>query len=89
MNVPPIFAWLTFTAGCVFVTVDVVRLNITGLALAGAVMLVLWLWGIGGFRRDFWVEDIGPDHPDALGSLDIRERAQWSGVSENNQEDVR
>ncbi len=68
-----LLAWLAFTAGCIFVTVDIVRLNITGLFLAGAGLLIFWAWGIGAFRRDFWIEDIDSTHPDALGSLNIRD----------------
>lgn len=28
-----------------------------------------------------WVEDIPEDHPDALGSLDVRERERWAAVA--------
>lgn len=60
--------------GCLLILVDVVRLNMTGLALLGVVALAVWLWGIGGLRREFWVTDIDEEHPDALGSLDLLER---------------
>lgn len=28
-----------------------------------------------------WVQDIPEDHPDALGSLDVRERERWAAVA--------
>lgn len=70
-----LIAWCLFVAGVLFLTVDVVRLQITGLAVLGVVLLLIWLWLIDAFRRDSWVQTITEDHPDALGSLDELERA--------------
>jgi hypothetical protein len=74
LRAPAIFAWLFFVPGVVFVTVDIVRLEITGLFLLGVVFLVLWFWLLDGFTREFWVADIAGTHPDALGSLDLAEQ---------------
>jgi hypothetical protein len=49
-----LLAWIAFTAGALFVVIDIVRLSITGLAVLGVVLLVFWLWGIGGFTASFW-----------------------------------
>lgn len=54
LRMPAAFAWVFFFPGVLFVTVDVVRLNITGLFLLGVVFLVLWLYLLGGFTREFW-----------------------------------
>lgn len=48
-------AWVAFTIGVLFVTVDIVRLNITGLFLAGVIALAVWFFLIGGHRPEFWV----------------------------------
>lgn len=69
-----LLAWLAFAAGVVFLVVDIVRLQISGLAVLGVLLLAFWLLLIGAFRRDFWVAEIPSTHPDALGSLDVRER---------------
>lgn len=67
--------WMLLLAGVIYIGHDIVRLNMTGLALLGVVHLILALWLLGVFRRDFWIATITEDHPDALGSLDIAERA--------------
>jgi len=65
-------AWLAFTAGTLFVVADIIRLTITGLFILGAVLLAVWLWLIGGFRKEFWD---GPDpDPNALTRLDELDR---------------
>lgn len=70
-----LIAWMSFAAGSIFITADIIRLRITGLALLGAVLLIIWVWLLDGFRRESWIQTITEDHPDALGSLDIAERA--------------
>lgn len=57
VSVRGLLGWCGFAAGVVFVVVDIVRLNITGLFLAGVVCLAFWLWAIGALRRGFWVSD--------------------------------
>lgn len=47
-------AWLAFTIGVLFVTVDIVRLTITGLFLTGVIALAVWFFLIGAHRREFW-----------------------------------
>src|SRR5690606_6389886 len=44
---------------------------LAGSALA---LLLAFVATFGAFDRSKWIGDIGPDHPDALGSLDLRER---------------
>lgn len=56
LRMPAIVAWVFFAPGVLFVTVDIVRLDITGLFLLGSVFLALWFWLIGGFTRDFWIQ---------------------------------
>lgn len=48
-------AWVAFTIGVLFVTVDIVRLNITGLFLTGVIALAVWFFLIGGNRPGFWI----------------------------------
>lgn len=53
------------------------RLNVfsTWFVLTVAVVAFLTLcWTLGAFARAAWVETIDGDHPDALGSLDMKER---------------
>ena len=69
-----LIAWCAFAAGALFVIVDIVRLQIAGLAVLGVVLLIVWLWGIGAFTREFWIQTITEDHPNALGLLDQLER---------------
>jgi len=69
-----LLAWLAFTAGCIFIVASIVRLHIDGLTVLGAGLLVFWAWGIGVFRSEFWVEPTDGSHPDALGSLGVRQR---------------
>jgi hypothetical protein len=57
VSVRGLLGWCGFAAGVVFVTVDIVRLNITGLFLGGVISLAFWVWAVGGFRRGFWVSD--------------------------------
>lgn len=72
LRMPAVFAWaLFFTPGAVFVTADIVRLNITGLFLFGVLLLVIWLWLIGGLERSFWIADIDDTHPAAISRLDV------------------
>lgn len=47
-------AWIAFAIGTLFMLIDIIRLNMTGLGVLGTVLLVFWVWGIGGFRREFW-----------------------------------
>ena len=70
-----ILAWMLLFAGGFLFLSDVARLQITGLALAAVVLLALALWMFGVFRADFWGSPITQDHPDALASLDLAERA--------------
>lgn len=49
-----LLAWMAFAAGALYLVVDIMRLQITGLAVLGVVLLVVWLWGIGGFTAGFW-----------------------------------
>lgn len=69
MMVPPMFAWMFLAPGLVFLTASIIRLQIDGLTVIGVVFLTAGSAIAGVFTREFWV-----DHPDALGSLDIRER---------------
>jgi len=67
-----LIAWIAFVAGVLFVATDIIRLEITGLFILGAVLLAVWLWLIGGFRKEFWD---GPDpDPNALTRLDELDR---------------
>lgn len=70
-----ILSWAAFMAGILLILIGIVTLNITGVTVLGVALLFLWLWGLGGFRASFWVEDISENHPDALGSRDIAERS--------------
>lgn len=82
LRAPASFAWfLFFVPGAVLVIASIVRLQIDGTTLIGAVLLVIWAWLIGAFTREFWVADVSPQHPDALDSLDIAERAAWERAS--------
>ena len=67
--------WTLLALGLIAFAADVARLNMTGLALAGVVVMTLAVWILGGFRREAWIADITDTHPDALGSLDLAERA--------------
>lgn len=71
--------WIAFLA-------DLLDLNPQGLAVLGAVLIGLALWILRVFTREFWnrqprrprepwVANITEDHPDALGSLDLADRA--------------
>lgn len=83
LRAPASFAWfLFFVPGTVLVIASIVRVQIDGTTLIGAVLLVIWAWLIGAFTREFWVADIGPEHPDALGSLDDHDRANWRAASQ-------
>ena len=46
-----------FIAGLILFAFDVARLNMTGIALAGVVLMAIayWLWG--AFTRGFWITD--------------------------------
>lgn len=55
-----LLAWMAFAAGVLFVVVDIVRLDITGLFLLGVVLLTFWVWGIGGFTAEFWFRPMTP-----------------------------
>lgn len=70
-----LLAWLAFAAGVLLMLADILHLVVSGRFLLGVVLLVVWAWGIGAFRRDSWVRTIDDSHPDALGSLDLRDRA--------------
>ena len=74
LRVPPMFAWMFLTPGLVFLTASIIRLQIDGLTVLGVVFLTAGLAIAGVFTREFWVDEIGGDHPDALGSLDHLER---------------
>lgn len=76
-----IFSWAAFAAGIVLVLAGIVTLHINGATLLGVLLLVLWLWGLGGLRLDFWVQTIPDTHPDALGSRDIAERSYRKDLS--------
>lgn len=65
-----LIAWMAFITGLAFFTFDLARWDITGLAVAGVALIVVWLWLIGGFEREFWVAD---DPYDATTSLDVLE----------------
>lgn len=74
-RIPAIFAWgLFFAPGVLLVIISIVRLQADGLTVVGAVLLVIWAWLLGVFTADFWSTPIDATHPDALGSLDERER---------------
>lgn len=70
-----ILAWMLLFAGGFLFLSDLFRLQITGLAAAAVALFLAALWLFGVFRPEFWVGDITEDHPDALGSLDLSERA--------------
>lgn len=79
---PAAFAWFVFfIPGAVLVIASIVRLQIDGITLIGAALLVIWAWLIGAFTREFWGADVSPQHPDAFGSPDIAERAAWERAS--------
>lgn len=73
-----VVAWCCLAVGSVLVLTSIVQMTITGWFLVGVMLLVVWAWGLRVFRRDFWVQEIDSTHPDALGSLDLREREGWS-----------
>lgn len=70
LRMPAIIAWLFFLPGVIFITVDIVRLNITGVFALGVVFLLLWAYLIGVFTKSFWVEDIDETHPESLNRRD-------------------
>lgn len=59
-----ILAWTLLFAGGFLLLSDVVRLQITGLALAAVALFIVSLWMLGVFRADFWGSPITQDHPD-------------------------
>lgn len=68
---PSVLAWTFFPPAVLFITVDIIRLNISGIFLLGVVFLALWAWLLGVFTRDFWVGDIEPEtHPGTLSRFD-------------------
>ena len=70
-----ILAWMCLFAGGFLLGSDIARLQITGISAAALLLLVAAVWLFGAFRPEFWFGDISEDHPDALGSLDLAERA--------------
>lgn len=62
--------WLAFYIAFAFFGLDIARWTISGLALAGLILLVVWLWLIGGFRSSFWVEDDPTDEHTLLDELE-------------------
>jgi hypothetical protein len=49
-----LLAWVAMLAGFVYFLWDVARLNITGLAVFGVLLVVFALWLLGVFTRAFW-----------------------------------
>lgn len=78
-----LIAFVLLALGWISLLADCLDLNPQGLAVAGVVLIILALWLLNVFTREFWnlkprqpwVADITEDHPDALGSLDLAERA--------------
>lgn len=70
--------WVSFT-GFLFcmISLGMGQLNtfsawfLVGIAAA---CFIGFCWTVGAFKRDTWVETIDGNHPDALGSLDMKER---------------
>lgn len=58
-------------AGVFFIGFDVIRLDITGIAVTGAVFWAIAALAAGIHTREFWIRD-DPD-PNALTSMDERE----------------
>lgn len=49
-----LIAWALMLTGCIEILADIVRLNITGLALLGVVDIAVALWLLDVFTREFW-----------------------------------
>lgn len=64
--------WVLFAIGLALFLFDVARLNMTGVAILGVVLMVAAALAAGALTRGFWFAD-DPD-PDALSSLDVLER---------------
>lgn len=50
-------AWIIFLAGLALFGFDVARLTMSGLAVAGVVLMVVAFYMWGAFTRDFWFAD--------------------------------
>lgn len=58
LRMPAAVVWgIFFAPGVVFIVASIVRLQVDGITVLGAVFLILWAWLIGVFTREFWVSD--------------------------------
>lgn len=48
-----LIAWVLMLLGAICLLADISRLNMTGVAVAGVVLLAIALWILGVFRRAF------------------------------------
>lgn len=54
LRMPAVIAWLFFAPGAALIIASIIRLQVDGLTVLGAVFLVIWAWLIGVFTAGFW-----------------------------------
>lgn len=71
LRMPAAFAWFVFfVPGAVLVIASIVRMQIDGVTLIGAVLLVIWAWLIRAFTREFWAARPPVDPAEGRGACD-------------------